>query len=70
MASEDLTQVFENERTAGWRETVTVSRLEIPLHAEVNIGYGLVWRLCVTEVRSRITPEVRHNAHKLLVRDG
>ena len=41
MASEDLTQVFENERTADRRMVATASCLEILLHVEVNIVRGL-----------------------------
>jgi len=44
MASEDLTEVLANERTADRRVTVTESCLEIPLHVEVNIVRGLAWR--------------------------
>ena len=44
MASEDLAEVFANERTADRRATVTASCLEIPLHVEVNIVRGLAWR--------------------------
>ena len=41
MASEDLTEDFENERAVDRRAVATASRLEIPLHVEVNIVYGL-----------------------------
>ena len=44
MASEDLTQVFENERGADRRVVATASCLEIPLHVEVSIVCGLAWR--------------------------
>ena len=44
IASEDLTQVFENGRTADRRVIATASCLEIPLHVEVNIICGLAWR--------------------------
>ena len=37
MASEDLTQVFENERMANRLVVAAASCLEIPLHVEVNI---------------------------------
>ena len=44
MASEDLMQVFENERTANRRVVATANCLEISLHVEVNIVCGLAWR--------------------------
>lgn len=44
MASEDLAQVFENERRADRRVVARASCLDILLHVEVNIVCGLAWR--------------------------
>ena len=44
MASEDLEEVFENERTTDRRVAATASCLEIPLHVEVSIVCGLARR--------------------------
>ena len=43
IASEDLAEVFANERTADRRATVTASCLEIPLHSKVSIVRTLAW---------------------------
>ena len=43
MASEDLADVFENERTADRRAVATATCLEIPLHVKLNIVHGLAW---------------------------
>lgn len=44
MASEDLGDVFEKKRVVDRWVVARVSCLEIPLHAELNIVYGLARR--------------------------